>query len=394
VNKPSLLLISAASIIAENRKRLSTLAESFDLTCVTCNAARSLGVEVRLRVDEQPPGYGLISLPTFGRGECTTRSIFRGLKKVFASRRFDMVLVEVEPWGLVRWQAWLWKSVHQRRALFGEFSWENAQRLGLKGWILRLIYRLAARTGDFAIAGNRGARQLLTQRGLPPDRVLVAPQFGVDELLFCPIDKKARTVARNREDISPGVFLIGFCGRFLPEKGVMELVQAAEAVRVAHPSRNIELALLGSGSLDAELRRMARQQPWLRVLPPRPHPEVAGFMALLDLFILPSKPHRADGKVWEEQFGHVLIEAMSCGVACIGSSSGAIPEVLGDQMLTFPPGDIHAIVDGISRAVDNPELGTRMRERVLARFTNRTVAEQWATFLLDRLKERPSRGSR
>src|SRR5204863_7711185 len=40
-----------------------------------------------------------------------------------------------------------------------------------------------------------------------------------------------------------------------------------------------------------------------------------------------------------EQFGRVIVEAMACGVPVIGSTCGAIPEVIGEAGLAFPEGD-------------------------------------------------------
>jgi len=387
-NKPSLLLVSATYAAEENRKKLAALAEHFDLTCVTCTEARAFGLDTQLGGHEQPTGYRLIGLPTIGRPESTTRYLFRGLGKIFSATRFDIVFVEAEPWAWVRWQSWLCKMRHQRSAIFGEFTWENVERSGLKGWIHRLIYRAAAATDDFAITGNRVAKELFSRHGIARDRVLVAPQLGVDEGLFSPVADHGRAEARIREGITPNAFLIGFCGRFVEEKGVLDLIDAVAATRVAEPSRTIELAFLGSGPLMPALSRMAQDRPWLRLLAPRPHSEVAGFMTLLDLFVLPSKPRRSGGTVWEEQFGHVLIEAMSCGVGCIGSTSGAIPDVLGDEKLTFPPGDVRALTGRIVQMLKCPATGPLMRDRVLHHFTNRAVASQWETFILARLSDR------
>jgi glycosyltransferase involved in cell wall biosynthesis len=55
-------------------------------------------------------------------------------------------------------------------------------------------------------------------------------------------------------------------------------------------------------------------------------------IAQMDVLVLPSRT--VPGK-WKEQFGHVLIEAMSMGVPVVGSSSGAIPDVIGRDDLIF-----------------------------------------------------------
>ena len=383
LSKPALLLISAASVVGENRKRLDTIARFFDLTCVTCRTARSIGFDVALGEAGQPAGYRLIGLETLGRAETTTRYILRGLRAALAGSRFDAVLVESEPWAWIRWQAWLYKRLHQARAIFGEFSWENVARTGVKGAVLSWFYRLACRTDDFAIAGNRAAAEIFLRHGLTGDQLLVAPQVGVDETLFVPADPVENRARKSRDGAA---FVIGFCGRFIEEKGVMDLVRAVETARATHPAHNLRLALVGSGPLQAELERMANKRPWLRLLAPRPHEEIAGFMQMLDLFVLPSKAPRDCGKIWQEQFGHVLIEAMSCGVPCIGSDSGAIPEVIGDDSMIFSAGDAAALAALIGSAAQSPPQPDRVRQRVLGRFTNEAVGRAWAEFMLGKLR--------
>ncbi len=374
-------------MVGENRKRLDTLARFFELTCVTCRTTRSVGFDVTLGQEEQPASYRLIGLDTLGRTETTTRFVFRRLHAALEGASFDVVLVESEPWAWVRWQTWLYKLLRQPRAIFGEFSWENVERTGLKGAILSCFYRLACATDDFAIAGNRAGGGIFVRHGLPASRLLVAPQVGVDEEIFSPPDVATRLAVRAREGLDGDAFVIGFCGRFTEEKGVLDLVAAAEFARAEHHGIPIVLAMLGSGPMEPELQRMAHERPWLRILPPRPHSEVWRFMQSLDLFVLPSRPLCSGGSVWQEQFGHVLIEAMACGVRCVGSDSGAIPEVIGNDAMIFPAGDRLALGELLGRAVALPRESEKHRATALARFTNRVVATQWAELMRRRLDE-------
>ncbi len=101
------------------------------------------------------------------------------------------------------------------------------------------------------------------------------------------------------------------------------------------------------------------------------------FIKSLDILVLPSITilplHR-------EQFGRVLVEAMAAGVAVIGSSSGAIPEVIGDAGLVVPERDPAALAAAIDRLLAYPEqrqaLVDRARHRVRTRFAWPVVAEQ------------------
>src|SRR5260221_14335510 len=71
--------------------------------------------------------------------------------------------------------------------------------------------------------------------------------------------------------------------------------------------------------------------------------------------------------VWKEQFGRVLTEAMACGVPVVGSSSGAIPEVIGEAGLIFPEGDAAALAGCLAKLQQPPALRLALAQRGLAR---------------------------
>ena len=81
-----------------------------------------------------------------------------------------------------------------------------------------------------------------------------------------------------------------------------------------------------------------------------------------------------------EQFGRVLIEAMACEVAVIGSSSGEIPSVIGDAGLVFQEGDVTELrarlEDLMASAALRADLGRRGRKRVLECYTQARIASE------------------
>jgi glycosyltransferase involved in cell wall biosynthesis len=60
-----------------------------------------------------------------------------------------------------------------------------------------------------------------------------------------------------------------------------------------------------------------------------------------------------------EQFGRVLIEAMAGCIPVIGSTCGAIPEVIADAGLVFPEGDAPALAEAMRRMLSDAELRER-----------------------------------
>jgi glycosyltransferase involved in cell wall biosynthesis len=101
----------------------------------------------------------------------------------------------------------------------------------------------------------------------------------------------------------------------------------------------------------------------------------------MSILVLPS----LTTPTWKEQFGHVLIEAMACGVPVIGSDSGAIPEVIGGAGLVVPEGNVEALAAALRGLISTPllhaDLAARGRARVLSHYTNEAVASRLATFL-------------
>lgn len=382
--KPRLLLIGHTYAALENRKKIQALAAHFDLVCVTSE------IESRIILgrpasdfdnDNDAPerAYELVRLPR----TCVKDTAFAypGLGSVMRRKTFDVILVENEPWAVICWQARLLAGRLQTSARFGVFTWENLERPGIKGWILSCIYRASTLTTDTYIAGNKRAAEILVKHGARASDVLVAPQLGVDLANHHPVESEEIKRLRVMNGLPPDAFIAGYCGRLTEEKGIHELMSAGEALA----GSGMHLALLGAGVMRGRLEELASRHEWLHLLPPRPHFEIPDFLRCLDVFVLASKPLINRHNCWEEQFGHVLIEAMACGVATIGSSSGAIPEVLGDERAVFEWGNAQALTGRLrvmqQDAALRSELAKAQRERVERFYTHEAVAASWARHL-------------
>lgn len=144
--------------------------------------------------------------------------------------------------------------------------------------------------------------------------------------------------------------MIGFVGRLIPEKGVILLLEALSQLM------DIEwrVLILGSGPLENEICGK-----WQQILGDRlihrkavPHADVPAYMRALDIFVLPSYTTL----YWKEQFGLVLAEAMLCGVVCVGSSSGAIPGVMGPGGLVFQENNVADLMCALERLLVDVDL--------------------------------------
>ena len=157
----------------------------------------------------------------------------------------------------------------------------------------------------------------------------------------------------NVTRIPSAVFTIGYAGRLVPEKGISDLVDAFQRMTVP-----AELVLFGNGPLRPEIER---DSPKIKVVSDLTHERMAEAYATIDLLVLPSR----STPTWEEQFGRVLVEALSCGVPVLGSDSGEIPWVIrttgGGEV--FPEGDVAAL----AFLLDDLAVDVKRRARIAQR---------------------------
>lgn len=217
------------------------------------------------------------------------------------------------------------------------------------------------------VAVNELAARLVARQhsSLP---LKVVPQLGVSVPLQT--DRPQRTG-----------LTIGFFGRLLPEKG-LDLVFRACVKLIGRWS----IVVVGTGPAQEELEGLAERLgiagrvTWFGSLPRHRVEEV---WPLLDCVVLPSRtaPH------WIEGMPRAAIEAMANGVPVIASTSGALPETVGQAGLIVPEENVDAIGDALQRLHDDPpereRLASEGRRRVMSEYTDSAVAEKTLRFWRD-----------
>jgi glycosyltransferase involved in cell wall biosynthesis len=274
----------------------------------------------------------------------------------------DLVHIDEEPYNLATFLAIRQAGRVGARSLF--FTWQN---IGKRypppfGWFESYAYRHSSG----AIAGMDSASIILKSKGYSKP-VWVIPQFGVDPAVFYP-----RQAARPKRRTVPRPALIGYVGRMVEEKGLVQLLDAVSGMQ-----GDWRLLMIGTGPLTDRLKdqvRRLRLDSLVSFIEWLPSSAMPGKLRELDILVLPSltRPN------WKEQFGRVLIEAMASGVTVVGSSSGEIPNVIGDAGVVFPEGDVPALRRALESVVRDPQrraaLAVAGRARVLERYTQAQVA--------------------
>jgi glycosyltransferase involved in cell wall biosynthesis len=217
-----------------------------------------------------------------------------------------------------------------------------------------------------ALVGAVEAKQILERKGFTKP-IEICPQFGVDPAVIHRTEPPAAFA-------KPGVFTIGYAGRLVEEKGLTLLVEASAKLQ-----GDFRLVFIGTGAMQESLQAQAERlglAKQLEFVPNVPNLQMSAYLSALDVLVLPSltRPN------WKEQFGRILIEAMACGVPVVGSSSGEIPQVIGEAGLIFPEGQTEALTITLQSLLDDCALRATLAKKGLQRvhenFTQTEIAHR------------------
>ena len=236
---------------------------------------------------------------------------------------------------------------------------------------------------DGLISGNQDGVDILREHGYQ-GKAKVMPQLGVDEVLFSP---SSQPELAQELGIKSDQFIIGFVGRFVEEKGILTLIKAVSYLN----NLPWKLLLLGRGTLQETILKSAKEagiEDKIILIESVPHAQVFRYINLMNTLVLPSettyKTKTLTAVGWKEQFGHVLIEAMTCKVPVIGSDSGEIPHVIGDSGLIFAEGNAEALRDCLLKLMQNRDLAENLArkgyERGMTKYTNQALAKELLDF--------------
>jgi len=99
-----------------------------------------------------------------------------------------------------------------------------------------------------------------------------------------------------------------------------------------------------------------------------PWDEIPSRLARASIHVVPSR--------WQEPFPLSALEGMACGLATVTSTSGGLPELVGEAGLTFDAEDVKSLAGHLEKLVSSPDLraeyGKRARQRAEMFTWNRT----------------------
>ena len=228
-------------------------------------------------------------------------------------------------------------------------GWDQTERFAVQSDLETLVGREA----DAVLAITGQTRDELVRRGVPAERITVAPNAVTPgEFLPLPRDIGYAASLGVRTDVP----VIGFAGSMVPYEGLEVLVDAAALLRDA--AVGFQVVIAGSGSSAAALAEQVERldlADHVRLVGRVPGDQMPRLLSLFDIMPCP----RLSLAVTEMVSPLKPLEAMSSMKAVVLSDVAPHRDLAGPEQsrgLLFPAGDAQALADVLRRLVEAPDL--------------------------------------
>lgn len=143
------------------------------------------------------------------------------------------------------------------------------------------------------------------------------------------LNKGKLTMLRNDLKINPGDFVIGFTGRLVRDKGIIELIRAFELLKKKHA--NVVLLLVGMleerDALPADIVKSIKKSPHIINTGFVINSSIEYYYGLMDIFVLPS---------YREGFPTSVLEASAMGLPIITTRvTGCVDSIIENKTGIF-----------------------------------------------------------
>ncbi len=248
---------------------------------------------------------------------------------------------------------------------------------GLKRSLLINIDRLASKLATKIVCVSPSVAKRSLEDKLNPDSkqvVLVNGTCnGIDTERFCidSLDKPKLNDLRTKLGIKEADFVIGFAGRLVRDKGIIELVRAYKAMRSVHP--NVRLMLVGMleirDALPEDVVKVIQEDEGIIKTGYVGYAEIEYYYALMNVFVLAS---------YREGFPTSVLEASSMGLPVITTkATGCIDSIIDGETGIFVNHDDKELLMALSSLYENEDkrrkMGAAGRQYVIDHFNQELV---------------------
>ena len=237
--------------------------------------------------------------------------------------------------------------------------------------------RLAFRNTSAVVFQNPDDRELFTRQGIcsgAQAELIISSGVDTEHFSRSAVDGVAVKRLRQTWGIAPEDVVVLMTSRFIRQKGILEFQQAAR--ELAGRARFVLLGAPDPGNPHAMSEEDLRQDSDAGiVLVPGFQTNVPEWLAMADVFAYPS--------YYREGVPRSVLEAMSMQLPIVTTDSpGCRETVIHEETgLLIPTRDTGALVEAISRLIDDPKargrFGDRSRELAKSRFMLQEITSRY-----------------
>lgn len=338
---------------------IELLNKGYDITIIhpqTLEAADGSIMQHEKKSNDEPP---LIALHKSNRNPRI--HTYKGLIEKINEIKPQIIILENDPISYSALQLGFWAKRNNAKLLcltndnVSRTLVNSYKRQGIKGLLYSMLLQMVnfitrPMVSHLFVISNAGL-QVFMELGYKT-KVSKIP-LGFDSNLFFKDDVK-----RNEKRKELGLeheTVIAYFGRMKFQKGIHILIEALAMLKDRSWKFMLDYFEEGGDNYQNYLRELIKKYDLENRLffVHASHLEVADYMRAADIIVVPS----LETRLFVEQYGRVVPEAMACGALTIVSNTGALPELLNKNGWEFQEGDIQELYKALVRIMDLDELG-------------------------------------
>lgn len=225
---------------------------------------------------------------------------------------------------------------------------------------LKSLYKRGIARAKKIICVSAHVRDVILERfDVPADRFQVV-YHGINPTYRPQDPAEARQLVGEKFGVRSPYIL--FVGKLVAQKNIGRLLEAYDQFR-RRGNEDVKLVLAGrtyaglNSEFESTLARLKLGDEVVQL----GHVNNYDLPPLYSGALMFAFPTRYEG------FGIPILEAMSCGVPVLTSTTSCVPEIAGDGALLVDPYDVDQIVDGMQRICGDAQLQADLRRRGIAR---------------------------
>lgn len=179
---------------------------------------------------------------------------------------------------------------------------------------------------------------------------------------------------KKRYTIHDNDFIIGFSGRLVRDKGVIELSQAFRFLKENYPEKSIKLFVIGEpekrDAIPQEVLDTLIDNPDVVFTGRVPYADIQKYYLLMDVLVLPS---------YREGFPTVVLEACAMGIPVVVSkSTGCVDSIKENITGVYTEIKPQSIADNVSKFFNEAfanSMGRNARKYIVEKYDQRIIRE-------------------